>query len=75
MAASHAFDVAALERHLVGQMPGFAGPLTVEQFKGGQSNPTYRLLTPGALRDAQQARAGWRSCCRRRMPSSASSAS
>src|SRR6201992_1806326 len=26
---------------------GFAGPLTVLQFKGGQSNPTYRLDTPG----------------------------
>jgi aminoglycoside phosphotransferase (APT) family kinase protein len=25
---------------------GFAGPLTVSQFKGGQSNPTYRLDTP-----------------------------
>ena len=23
------------------------GPLTVRQFKGGQSNPTYRLITPG----------------------------
>jgi aminoglycoside phosphotransferase (APT) family kinase protein len=22
--------------------------LTVEQFKGGQSNPTYKLATPGA---------------------------
>ena len=48
MAESHAFDVAALERHLTAHMPGFAGPLTVEQFKGGQSNPTYRLLTPQA---------------------------
>ena len=48
MAASHAFDVSALERHLAAQLPGFSGPLTVEQFKGGQSNPTYRLLTPGA---------------------------
>ena len=27
---------------------GYAGPLTVSQFKGGQSNPTYRLDTPGA---------------------------
>ena len=27
-------------------MPGFAGPLSVEQFKGGQSNPTYKLVTP-----------------------------
>src|SRR6202165_3812473 len=26
---------------------GFQGPLTVLQFKGGQSNPTYRLDTPG----------------------------
>ena len=43
---SHAFDVAALEAHLAGQLPGFAGPLSVEQFKGGQSNPTYKLITP-----------------------------
>ena len=26
---------------------GLSGPLTVLQFKGGQSNPTYRLDTPG----------------------------
>src|SRR4029077_13339720 len=26
---------------------GYGGPLTVQQFKGGQSNPTYRLDTPG----------------------------
>jgi len=26
---------------------GYAGPLIVQQFKGGQSNPTYRLDTPG----------------------------
>jgi aminoglycoside phosphotransferase (APT) family kinase protein len=25
---------------------GYAGPLTIEQFKGGQSNPTYKLSTP-----------------------------
>ena len=46
VAEQHAFDVAALERYLVERMPGFAGPLVVEQFKGGQSNPTYKLLTP-----------------------------
>ena len=46
VAASHAFDVAALEAFLSQQLPGFAGPLQVEQFKGGQSNPTYKLLTP-----------------------------
>jgi aminoglycoside phosphotransferase (APT) family kinase protein len=27
-------------------VPGYVGPLTVEQFKGGQSNPTYKLVTP-----------------------------
>lgn len=48
VAQSHAFDVAALETYLVGKLPGFAGPLSVEQFKGGQSNPTYKLVTPGA---------------------------
>jgi len=47
VAESHAFDSAALEAHLQRELPGFAGPLTVEQFKGGQSNPTYKLLTPG----------------------------
>ncbi len=47
VAASHAFDSGALQAHLQAHLPGFAGPLTVEQFKGGQSNPTYKLLTPG----------------------------
>jgi aminoglycoside phosphotransferase (APT) family kinase protein len=40
------FDVAALAAYLAQQVDGFAGPLTVEQFKGGQSNPTFKLLTP-----------------------------
>ena len=48
VAARHAFDVAALEAFLAARLPGFAGPLAVEQFKGGQSNPTYKLVTPGA---------------------------
>lgn len=47
MAESHAFDIATLERHLLQHLPGFAGPLAVSQFKGGQSNPTYKLSTPG----------------------------
>jgi aminoglycoside phosphotransferase (APT) family kinase protein len=46
VAEQHAFDVAALERYLAEHLPGFAGPLVVEQFKGGQSNPTYKLMTP-----------------------------
>jgi len=47
VAQSHAFDIAARERHLAANLPGFSGPLSVEQFKGGQSNPTYKLVTPG----------------------------
>ncbi len=46
MAASHAFNVAALEAWLSAQLAGFSGPLEVQQFKGGQSNPTYKLITP-----------------------------
>jgi aminoglycoside phosphotransferase (APT) family kinase protein len=42
----HHFDEAALDRWMAAQIEGYAGPLRVEQFKGGQSNPTYRLATP-----------------------------
>ncbi|HSV35948.1 MAG TPA: phosphotransferase [Ramlibacter sp.] len=42
----HAFDVGALTAWLETNLEGFAGPLTVEMFKGGQSNPTYKLVTP-----------------------------
>lgn len=40
------FDEAALSRWMEANVEGFTGPLTVEQFKGGQSNPTYKLVTP-----------------------------
>lgn len=46
VADKHAFDVAALSKYLDHHLPGFKGPLTVEMFKGGQSNPTYKLVTP-----------------------------
>lgn len=42
-----AFDEAALSRWMADHVPGFEGPLSIEQFKGGQSNPTYKLVTPG----------------------------
>ena len=37
------FDEAALEAWLRAHVPGFRGPIRVSQFKGGQSNPTYRI--------------------------------
>ncbi|CAN7414846.1 phosphotransferase [Variovorax sp. LjRoot84] len=42
----HVFDVDALTAWLDRNLDGFKGPLTVEMFKGGQSNPTYKLVTP-----------------------------
>ena len=45
---AHRFDETALARWMADHVDGFSGPLTVDQFKGGQSNPTYRLTTPGA---------------------------
>ena len=47
VSGQHAVDIAALSAYLQQHLPGFAGPLTVEMFKGGQSNPTYKLITPG----------------------------
>lgn len=40
------FDQDSLARWMKEHVEGFTGPLAVDQFKGGQSNPTYRLLTP-----------------------------
>jgi aminoglycoside phosphotransferase (APT) family kinase protein len=40
-------DEAALDAWMAGHVQGYSGPLTVRQFKGGQSNPTYELSTPG----------------------------
>ena len=41
-------DEAALAAWLADNVVGYAGPLEIAQFNGGQSNPTYRLTTPGA---------------------------
>jgi aminoglycoside phosphotransferase (APT) family kinase protein len=45
---NHRFDEARLECYLRERMPDFRGPLTVRQFVGGQSNPTFMLETPDA---------------------------
>ena len=43
----HALDEATLDAWLSENVEGYEGPLTLRQFKGGQSNPTYELTTPG----------------------------
>jgi aminoglycoside phosphotransferase (APT) family kinase protein len=40
------FDAGGLEAYLREHLPGFEDPLTLSQFKGGQSNPTYLVETP-----------------------------
>ncbi len=44
---AHRFDEEALARYLEAHMEGFQRPLKVEQFEGGQSNPTFRLQADG----------------------------
>ena len=43
---AHRFDEKVLEDYLLANLPGFQSPLKVDQFEGGQSNPTF-LLTGG----------------------------
>ena len=43
----HRIDEVRLDGWMRAHVDGYAGPLTVLQFKGGQSNPTYRLDTSG----------------------------
>lgn len=41
------FDLGALQDYLQQHVDGFQGPLTAEQFKGGQSNPTFKISAGG----------------------------
>jgi aminoglycoside phosphotransferase (APT) family kinase protein len=45
----HRIDNGSLETWMAANVAGYAGPLKVSQFKGGQSNPTYRLDTPASV--------------------------
>jgi aminoglycoside phosphotransferase (APT) family kinase protein len=42
--AAHRIDEVRLAQYLGDVVPGYAGPLQVTQFEGGQSNPTYLLI-------------------------------
>lgn len=43
---AHRFDEAALLSYLQAHIPDIQGSLTIRQFQGGQSNPTFLLQTP-----------------------------
>ena len=42
----HQFDVSKLEDYMQEHVEGFEGRIEIEEFKGGQSNPTYKVITP-----------------------------
>jgi aminoglycoside phosphotransferase (APT) family kinase protein len=42
----HVVDAVRLSHWMQNNVPGFEGPLAIGMFKGGQSNPTYKLTTP-----------------------------
>ncbi|MEL7447262.1 MAG: phosphotransferase family protein [Pseudomonadota bacterium] len=46
VADAHKFDESKLAAWMEENVEGYEGPLDVRQFKGGQSNPTYQLVTP-----------------------------
>lgn len=43
--ANHRFDETRLRDYLAAELPDFAPPITIRQFQGGQSNPTFHLAT------------------------------
>src|SRR4051812_19814761 len=45
--AGLAIDDERLDAYLAKELPDYRGPVSVRQFKGGQSNPTYLVETPG----------------------------
>ena len=57
VSSRHQFDLGALEVWMAAHVRGFNGPLSIEQFKGGQSNPTFKLITP-AQRYAMRSKPG-----------------
>lgn len=46
----HRFDEAALDTYLTAHLGGFQGPATVQQFQGGQSNPTFLVTDASGAR-------------------------
>ncbi len=41
-------ELSKLSNYLAEHIPGFTGPVTVDKFDGGQSNPTFKLSTPNS---------------------------
>jgi aminoglycoside phosphotransferase (APT) family kinase protein len=46
MRKGYELDSKALQAYMSENVDGFKGPINIRQFKGGQSNPTYQIITP-----------------------------
>ena len=41
----HSIDTSALQKFMEKNVSGFQGDIKIEEFKGGQSNPTYKITS------------------------------
>lgn len=44
--SGYELDLQSLQKYMEDHVEGFRGPIEIRQFKGGQSNPTYQIVTP-----------------------------
>lgn len=49
MSAVNNFDIEQLTQYLESHVDGFIGPITLDKFSGGQSNPTYKVLATSGV--------------------------
>ena len=63
-------DAARLTEWMAANVEGFAGPITIAKFAGGQSNPTYRIDAASGSYVLRRNRSA--NCCPPPTPSTAS---
>lgn len=49
MNLTSSINIETLTRYLEAHIEGFKGPITLEKFSGGQSNPTFKLISESGL--------------------------
>ena len=49
MTATVTFDVEKLAQYLESHVEGFAGPISLTKFSGGQSNPTFKVTAKSGV--------------------------
>jgi len=49
MASATSFDIEKLTHYLESHVEGFVGPITLDKFSGGQSNPTFKVTAQSGV--------------------------